>query len=175
MTNRIILDKNCLVYPHWNNTPNGMLTRFKQICDAQIQGKKLLIDITINPGLWTDKKEFYRIDRWTTETKDQIISRGYRKCVGLHDNLAWIGIRVYIKINNGSEFDTTVKDPHGRFVYSQDTAITLNDAFLSDADDRFIRGMGRARAMLQMDLQTLAMMGIIGIGAVVGMYFLGVF
>lgn len=144
----------------------------KGLIDARLHKKKLLIDININ--CITDSPTFYRMEKWTTESTDEIIGKGYKKIVGLHDNLLWAGIKQYAKINNGREFNIRQTDKNGVFLYSQDTPATLNDAMTSDSDNAFIRGMGRAHTMRGMDIQTMAMIGIIGVGAIVGLYFMGV-
>lgn len=164
-----------LDYPYYDRSFKGKISRFIQILIAQFCCYSLLIDVTINPGRWTDAKEYHRRERWTQLSRREIIAKGYLPCVGLHDNLLWAGIKCYIKINNGEVFDVTAKDRNGNFIYSQDTPATLNDAMTSDADERFIKGMGRAKAMLQMDLQTIVMIAIVGAGAIAGLYFLGVF
>ena len=157
-------------YPYYikRTTLNKMCQHIK----ARLSRSKMLIDININPI--TNSKTFYRHERWSDESIPEIIGRGYKRCVGLHDNLLWIGIPQYVKINNGKEFDIHVTDRNGEFIYSQDTPATLNDAMTSDSDKDFIRGMGRAHTLRGMDLQTMAMIAIVGVGAIVGLYWFGV-
>lgn len=146
--------------------------KIKDIIAANFKRQKLLIDININ--CVTGSPTYYRMETWTTKKTDEIICMGYKKCVGLHDNLLWLDIDQYIRINNGCEFDIHQKDKYGNFIYSQDTPATLNDAMTSDSDATFIKGMGRAHTLRGMDLQTLIMIAIVGAGAIAGMYFLGV-
>ena len=162
-------------YPYYCNTFIGKVKRIWHILMAQIMLYKLCIEIRINPGIINDKNEFIRFDRWTTESKDTIVAKGYAPCVGMHDNLLWIGIPQFIKIVHGEEFDISQTDKNGQFIWSQDTPATLNDAMSSEADKDFFRGMGRAHTLLNMDIQTITMIAIVGVGAIVGLWFLGVF
>lgn len=159
-------------FPYYDNTIKGKIIRAWHILIAQIMIYKLIIEITINPGIIHDKPEMYRREYWTTTPKKDLIAKGFTKCVGLHDNIAWVGIRQYIKINNGEVFDVEIKDKHGNFIYSQDTPATLNDAMTSDADKEFFKGMGKAHTLRNMDMQTMIMIAIVAIGAGVGIYFL---
>lgn len=162
-------------YPYWDYTIKGKVTRLLQILIAQIMLYKLQIDITLNPDIFEDKQEFYRTERWVKVRKNELVGKGYFKCVGLHDNLLWWGIPQYVRINGGHEFDISVKDKAGRLIYCQDTATTLNDAMTSDATEQFFKGMGRAHTLMNMDIQKIIMIAVIAVGAVAGMYYLGVF
>ena len=82
----------------------------KDILAAHLKKQKLLIDININ--CVTGSPTYYRMETWTTKKTNEIICMGYKKCVGLHDNLLWVGIDQYIRINNGYEFDIHQKDKY---------------------------------------------------------------
>jgi hypothetical protein len=118
---------------------------------------------------------YLRVDKWTDESPAVLRANGYKRAVGLYDSLVWWGVPVYIRIDGGKTFDVRhAVDELGRLKYSQDTAGTLHDSMQSTATQDFIKGMGKV-AMSSMDLQKLAMIGIIAVGAVFGLFMLGVF
>lgn len=159
-------------YPYHCNTFKGKCRRAWHILIAQIMIYKLAVVVTVNPGLVHDRPEMRIRQVWTDASREELIAQGYQKCVGLHDNIFWMGIKIYIKIENGEIFDIRQKDKYGQFIFSQDTPATLNDAMTSTADADFIKGMGRAHTLLKMDLQTIIMIAIVAAGAMVGIYFL---
>lgn len=138
-----------------------------------IKGMRLIIDMTASPS-WIKDPKLIRSDKFTDLPQSEICSKGYKIGKGFHDNLMWMFVPVFVKLNNFTKFDITVKDKNGYFLYSQDTAGTLNDSMVSDNDAKFIKGMGKA-ALPSMDLQTMIMIIIIGAGAVFGLHVLGLF
>jgi hypothetical protein len=117
---------------------------------------------------------YVRTDKWTDESPADLRSNGYKRVVGLYDSIVWWGVPVYLRIDGGKVFDVKhAVDGAGHLMYSQDTAGTLHDSMQSTATQEFIKGMGKV-AMSSMDLQKLAMIGIIGVGAVFGLMMMGV-
>lgn len=139
-----------------------------------IRGMILIIDCTAKPAEFGGREAYRRIDRFTNETTASVLAKGYKTGKGWHDNLLWAFVPVFVKLNGFKKFDVSVKDKNGHFIYSQDTAGTLNDSMVSDNDTKFIKGMGKA-ALPSMDLQTMIMIIIIGAGAIFGLHMLGLF
>lgn len=139
-----------------------------------IKGMILIIDCTAKPAEFGGREAYRRIDRFTNETTASVLAKGYKTGKGWHDNLLWAFVPVFVKLNGFKKFDVFVKDKNGHFIYSQDTAGTLNDSMVSDNDTKFIKGMGKA-ALPSMDLQTMIMIIIIGAGAIFGLHMLGLF
>lgn len=114
------------------------------------------------------KKEYYiREEYWTDEKLTVLHEQGYRRSDSTpdHDNLAWIGVPIMIRING---FKTCEE-------ISRDSPSFLNDRMQNNLLNKFARALARAAALAGMDLQKLILMGAIGIAAVVGMKIFGVF
>lgn len=158
----------------------NILSRFYH----RFKGERLLIDMELHDHFnshWTpggvsirSYPAMDRTDRWVKFSPEELQRSGYRKVAGLYDSLLWWGVPVYLQIYNGKKFDIRATDENGQLLYSQDSAATLHDFMQSKATQNFIKGMGKT-ALPAMDLQKLGMIGIIGAGAVFGMYMLGVF
>lgn len=118
---------------------------------------------------------YYRRDMWTEEPPEQLNRDGYLRAYGLYDSILFWGVPVYLKVHGLKQFDIHATDPQtGRFLYSQDTAATLNDAMTSNATKDFIKGMAKTQ-LSAMDTQKVIMIALIGAGAIFGMWILGVF
>lgn len=117
---------------------------------------------------------YARQDFYTDETPEELHELGYLKCDGLYDSIVFWGIPVYLRVTGVEQFDIAVRDEQGRLLYSQDSACTLHDVMTSTATRDFIKGMARA-SFATMDLQKMAMLGIVAVGALVGMWVLGIF
>ena len=119
---------------------------------------------------WDDaqKKEYYvREEYWTDEKLTSLHEQGYRRSDGTpdHDNLAWMGVPVMIRIHN---FKTCEE-------VSRDGPSFLNDRMQNNLLNKFAKALARAAALAGMDLQKIILMGAIGIAAVVGMKMFGEF
>lgn len=113
-----------------------------------------------------------RTEFFTSESLPKLAGQGFRKCIGFHDNIAWWRVPQYVKIIGGEVFDITQKDKNGNPKYCQFNAINLNDYMSSNATSDFIKGMFRSKKVQTMDIQKLAMIGIIAIGAIFGLFLL---
>lgn len=114
------------------------------------------------------KKEYYiREENWTDEKLTSLHEQGYRRSDSTpdHDNLAWIGVPIMIRING---FKTCEE-------ISRDRPSFLNDRMQNNLLNKFAKALARAAALAGMDLQKIILMGAIGIAAVVGMKMFGVF
>lgn len=113
-----------------------------------------------------EREGYDRTEYWTNEKPEKIYEDGYKRCEGLHDNLAWIGVPVFMKF-----YDVhMIADPD-----EKDSPRFLYDRAMNNLTTRFAKGLARAQAIAGIDIQKLLLMGGIGIAAIVGMKFLGVF
>lgn len=144
------------------------------ITQSWFKEKNLKIDIILKPDVLGGSPGYIRSEEWTDETRAELSNKGYIRIEGLHDSIAWAGSKIYCKIMNGEHADVHITDLKGAFIWSQDTSATLNDFMQSNATRDFIKGMGRT-ALATMDFQKIVFIGIIGIGAVIGMKLMGVF
>lgn len=113
-------------------------------------------------------KEYYnRHSYWTDEKVSLLHERGYRICKNCpdHDNLAWLGVPVLMKVSGFKMIETDEKDG----------PTFLHDRMKNNLLNKFARSMARASIMNGMDMQKLLLMGGIAVAAVVGMKFMGVF
>lgn len=133
-----------------------------------IKGRKLLIDIIGKPKELPGRPLYYRKEKWTDELPEEIHSQGYRTVHGLHDSILWWFVPMYIRFHNFEEFDIKTAYPD-----KKDTAITLNDAMLSDADERFKKGLLKTAVGSVADWQKIILMGALAVGVVVISKFLG--
>ena len=140
---------------------------FQVIKHSWIKHRVIMIDLYAE---WDDaqKKEYYiREEYWTDEKLTDLHEQGYRRSDNTpdHDNLAWIGVPIMIRING---FNTCEE-------ISRDGPSFLNDRMQNNLLNKFAKALARAAALAGMDLQKLLLMGGIGIAAVVGMKIFGVF
>lgn len=137
------------------------------------KGCALIIDVYADPYLtgdgWCDIHKMW-VD-WSTA---EINEKKYKVAKGFEDSFLFMFVPQYAKIHNMSPFDTSVKDPAGNFIYSQDTASTLHDAMMSQSDIQFRKGMSKI-GFQTMDIQTIIMIAIVGVGAIFGLHMLGLF
>jgi hypothetical protein len=119
---------------------------------------------------------FYdRHDYWTAMTSDELHQEGYLKAIRMpgYDSIQWWGQKVYVRLQNYTQFDIHQKDDFGRFIYSQDTPSTLHDEMTSNATQQFIKAMFKT-TLPTMDIQKIIMMALLAVGAVFGLMMLGV-
>lgn len=141
---------------------------FKNFWNSWIKGRKLLIDITCKPWQLGGKMYYRRVETWTDAKKSTIHERGYRECTGLHDSILWWGVKMYARIHNFEEFDMENAYPERK-----ETAETLNDAMLSDSDDKFKKGLLKTAMTAAADWQKLGLIAVLGIGVVIASKILG--
>lgn len=155
----------------YNYTDRGFGKTFSDLLQvikhSWIKHHAIVIDLYAE---WDDaqKKEYYvREEHWTDEKLTSLHEQGYRRSDGTpdHDNLAWIGVPVMIRIHN---FKTCEE-------ISRDGPSFLNDRMQNNLLNKFAKALARAAALAGMDLQKIILMGAIGIAAVVGMKMFGVF
>ena len=141
----------------------------ENIKHSMIKKRILIVDINGVHSNVQNKDYYDRKEYWTDVPATVLHENGYRICEGLHDNLAWIGVTVMMKINNFKMIEIT--DPN----FSKDTPSTLNDRMENNLLNKFAKSLARAQALAGMDLQKLILMGAIGIAAIIGMKMFGVF
>jgi hypothetical protein len=150
----------------------GHLHHKKIVCDVKL-GK--MVPNILRMQDFQDYPGYYRDEAWTDRPGSELQAQGYMITVGLHDSIIWSGIPVYTRIAGGTMADLSkILDKDGRRIYSRDSASTLNDAMQSNATEDFRKGLGKASATLTMDIQKIAMIGILAVGAVFGMIMMGV-
>lgn len=141
----------------------------ENIIHSMIHKRILVVDIVGEHSNVQNKDYYDRKEYWTDLPATILHENGYRICEGLHDNLAWIGVPVMMKIYNFKLIEIT--DPN----FSKDTPSTLNDRMNNNLLNKFAKSLARAAALGGMDLQKMILLGAIGIGAIVGMKMFGVF
>lgn len=161
-------------YPYYKRgLANWFIKTFYVLYYGIWKGCALIIDIYADPYLpnegWCDIHKMW-VD-WKTET---INDQKYKLGKGFEDSLLFAFVPQYVRIHNLDCFDTSIKDPAGQFIFSQDTASTLHDAMMSQSDMQFRKGMSKI-GMQTMDIQTIIMIVIVGVGAIFGLHMLGVF
>lgn len=151
------------------NDPNaGFFEDLKQRL-IHLIGWKLVVDIILKPDMRPPiaigrAEQFACREEWVKLSVKEISERGYCKLEGWKDNLAWWGVPVYGQITNG-------KTPEPM---NQETATTFNDRMKSKATQKFIRSLSR-QALPSLSFQQIALIGVLGAGAILGMWWLGVF
>jgi len=149
---------------------------FRELFRARRHKWKLVIDFI--PAGFAGMKHVLR-ESWTDQTRDDIIGQGYIAARGFHqktlwEQLKWLGIPRFVKLTGLTEFDISGKDADGDFIYPQDSSITLRDYLDSSAETDFLKTMNKTK-MPELDLKSLAMMGILAMGVLLGVKMLGVF
>ena len=141
----------------------------ENIKHSMIKKRILVVDLIGEHSNVQNKDYYDRKEYWTDLPAEILHENGYRICEGLHDNLAWIGVPVMMKIHNFKMIE--IMDPN----FSKDTPSTLNDRMNNNLLNKFAKSLARAAALGGMDLQKLILMGAIGIAAIIGMKMFGVF
>ena len=134
-----------------------------------IHKRILMVDIIGKHSNVQNKDYYERKEYWVDTPAEILHENGYRICEGLHDNLAWIGVPVMMKLHGFKEI--VVEDPN----FSQDTPSTLNDRMNNNLLNKFAKSLARAAAIAGMDLQKMILIGAVGVAAIVGMKMFGVF
>lgn len=125
---------------------------------------------------YTPTRALFREEYWVDTKRKDLGTMGYKPVKGLHDSILWFGVKTYMIVENGKMFEVPdSRDENGNYLYPQDTAETLQDYASSSATQKFIAAMSKVAALGTMDLQTIIMIVIVGVGAVFGMHMLGVF
>lgn len=132
-----------------------------------IKKRIMVCDIHADYDVLQHKEYYVRHSYWTDEKASMLHERGYRVCKNCpdHDNLAWMGVPVLIKLHGFKTIETDEKD----------NPSFLNDRMNNNLLSKFAKSLARAAMVGGMDLQKLLFMGIIGVGAIIGMKVLGVF
>ena len=141
-------------------------TFFNSLCEVikhgWIKKHKLIVDITLRPEVLEGAPLYLRSEKWTDAHDDEICSKGYRRAKGLHDSILWSGVRIYVRIHNAIEFPISEVFPE-----KKDTAFTLNDAMLSDTDNKFKKSLAKAALTQAADWQRIILFGGLGVAAVI--------
>ena len=151
---------------------------FKDLLERlEHKGEKIRVDIYERyMTVGHETGAFYdRHDYWTDMSTDELHQNGYLPAVRMpgYDSIQWWGQKVYVRLQNYTQFDIHAKDEFGRFLYSQDTPSTLHDEMTSNATQQFIKAMFKT-TLPTMDVQKIIMMALLAVGAVFGLMMLGV-
>ncbi len=113
---------------------------------------------------------------WTNASSVQIREMGYKKVERLHDNLTWLGVPCYIRFENAKKFDTPMeKDPAtGIYLHPVLTPSLSYDKMKSNATQDFLKDLKKG-APRDIDVHTMVMIAVVGIGAILGLWLMGVF
>ena len=141
----------------------------ENIKHSMFKKRILVVDLIGEHDLLQNKDYYNRIEYWTDQPAEELHKNGYRVCEGLHDNLAWIGVTVMMRIYHFKMIEIT--DPN----FSKDTPSTLNDRMENNLLSKFAKSLARAAALGGMDLQKMILMGAVGVAAIIGMKVFGVF
>ena len=144
-------------------------TLFEIVKRRWFQGKRLIVDITLKPGVLGGKDDYIQKEYWTKTPPEELHAKGYVDAVGLHDSIIWMGVKIYARIHNGVEFPIKQIYPDKR-----DTAYTLNDAMLSNTDREFKRSMARAQLTATADWQKIGLMVVLGVGVIIATKWFGI-
>lgn len=140
---------------------------FETIWHFWLHRRVMVCDMDGDYDLLQHKEYYVRHSYWTDEKASMLHERGYRNCKNHpdHDNIAWMGVPVMIKLRGFKMVETDEKDG----------PTFLHDRMRNNLLNKFARSMARASIVSGMDMQKLIMMGIVGVGAIIGMKVLGVF
>ena len=141
----------------------------ENLIHSMIHKRILVVDIVGEHSNVQNKDYYNRKEYWTDTPAEVLHENGYRRCEGIHDNLAWAGVPVMIKIYNFKLIQ--IDDPN----FSKDTPAFLDDRMRNNWTNRFAKSLARASAIAGMDIQKMILIGAVGIGAIVGMKMFGVF
>ena len=144
---------------------------FKVFYHSWIKHRTLIVDLIADYDIVQHKEYYIREEYWTDDKLSLLHEIGYRRSESTpdHDNIAWIGVPVMIRLHGFKTIEVT--DPAA----SKDDPMFLNDRIQSNLLKSFAKSLARAAALAGMDLQKLILMGAIGIAAVIGMKMFGVF
>jgi len=142
---------------------------YLNIRHRMINKRVLVVDIIARHSNSQNKDYYERKEYWSDTPISILHENGYRICEGLHDNIAWIGVPVMMKLHGFKMIE--VDDP----AFSKDTPSTLNDRMNNNLLNKFAKSLARAAAIAGMDIQKMILIAAVGIGAIVGMKIFGVF
>ena len=90
-------------YDH-NYYEKGLAKFFKDGAEcfwhSWIKRRILVVDIIAEHSNVQNKDYYRRVEYWTDTPAAVLHENGYRICEGLHDNLAWIGVPIMMKLYN---------------------------------------------------------------------------
>ena len=140
---------------------------FKCFWHSWIKHRVLVCDMIADYDLIQHKEYCIRREYWTDDKLSMLHERGYRICEGLpgHDNLAWMGTPVMMKLYGFKTIEETTKD----------NPSFLNDRMENNLLNKFARSLARASTLAGMDIQKLILMAVLGVAGVIGMKYFGVF
>lgn len=152
-----------LASPMHDNNRGWIYQFLKRLYHLPILGWCIKTDIIFKPREFGGEGACRITEEWTKEDLRTLSSKGYVPAHGYHDNILWWGVPHFAKFHGGH-----ISDNHGNL----QTATTLNNSMKSNADKQFKRGLSKS-ALPTMDMQKILILAIIGIGVVIGMYFMG--
>ena len=142
---------------------------WQNVWHHMIHKRILMVDI-IGKHSNVQNKDYYERKEYWVDTPARILhENGYRICEGIHDNIAWIGVPVMMKLHGFKEI--VIDDP----AFSKDSPSFLNDRMNNNLLNKFAKSLARAAAIAGMDIQKMILIAGVGIAAVVGMKMFGVF
>lgn len=156
-----------------NYTKRGIIKAFKDLFECfwygWVRGMRLKVDFKGKENIINHRQGYERTEFWTKEKSEDLHAVGYKQIEGLKNSLIWWGIPIYGRLQGFRTIEIT--DPNA----SKDTPMTLDDRMHSNLTTKFAKSLARATTLAGMDLQKMALMGAIAVGAVLGMHYFGVF
>lgn len=144
-----------------------------RILHRELRHERIMITI-IGKEEATDQgtePKYIRTDTWARYKPKQLESFGFRKAEGVpgYDSVVFWGVPIYVKITGMQHANL----PEDSDRIAETTASTLNDYLRSNATEAYKKGLTKT-TLPTMDLQKLAMLGILIVGAVLGLIMMGV-
>ena len=124
-----------------------------------------------------EEQQCTREQFWTNRPSNKILEAGYLPVTGMSrvSSLAWWGVPVYMSITGAEKFIVPRdKDPKtGQFIYPQHTPALIENKIRSQAYINFLKKFKKAGGP-EMDTQSIIMLALLGVGAIVGLWWLGI-
>lgn len=125
-------------------------------------GGKLLVLIEMGKD---GKYDTY--EKYTDLNEKTIMALGYLPARGYKEEFRYANTKVYVKLVGFKVYDIRNCDAP-----NLETSSTLNDYFMSDAQQNFLKGMTRI-TFAPLDLKKLGGVALIGVGILFGLILLG--
>lgn len=125
-----------------------------------------------------EEQQCTREEYWTNRPTKEIHNAGYLPVTGMPrvSGLLWAGVPVFMSVTGAYKFEITdERDPEtGLYKYPHHTPALLENKIRSQATKKFLNKFRKANGPA-MDGQAIIMMIVLVVGAIAGMWWLGIF